>query len=187
MRTVLTECLACGQTFSPLLAEVRRGKGRTCSKSCRHKLQSTLMSGRSVGLETRRKLSAAMTGRARTAEHSLHISTALTGKLSLEKNPNWRGGSYESQGRFYVRAVSHPFAHRNGYILRSRQVAEQIIGRLLSQEEQVHHINFIKHDDRPENLYVFASAGDHTEYHQLLKSGGVREIRESNLLSCKVQ
>lgn len=46
-----------------------------------------------------------------------------------------------------------------------RLVAEQVLGRPLTNGEVVHHCNEIKTDNRPENLWVFPSQSAHIKYH----------------------
>ena len=49
----------------------------------------------------------------------------------------------------------------------SRLVAEEaLLGRGLLDGEVVHHVNEDSLDDSPENLWVFASQGDHMAYHR---------------------
>ena len=176
-------CVVCNGVFSPLVAEVNRGRGLVCSKVCRHKRQAEVMSGRKRTPEQIEKQRKAMKGRIRTEAHSQNISKGLMGKYAGELNGNWRGGTYESQGRWYIRVNDHPYKHQNGYILRSHYVVEQVIKRYLEPGEHIHHINFKKDDDRPENLYIFPSESEHTRYHQLVKSNKytISVITESNL------
>ena len=69
-----------------------------------------------------------------------------------EKSPLWRGGKYKT-GDGYVRvyAPDHPLAVY-GRVLEHRLVMEQSLGRFLSRQEQVHHKNGVKDDNRLENL-----------------------------------
>lgn len=82
------------------------------------------------------------------------------GKCGPE-SPGWKGGRYIQQrdGYVYVYAPDHPFAKKNGkggggYILEHRLVVEAHLGRYLTKDEEVHHINGIKDDNRLENLEV---------------------------------
>lgn len=58
----------------------------------------------------------------------------------------------------------HPGANSNGYILESRAVMEDMIGRLLEQGEHVHHRNGNPSDNRPENLELLSPAA-HLQRH----------------------
>lgn len=74
-----------------------------------------------------------------------------------EKNPAWRGGvSVRADGYRLVRVLGH---HRgqgqNGYVLEHVLVMEQTLGRPLMPDENVHHKNGIRDDNRPENLELW--------------------------------
>lgn len=87
------------------------------------------------------------------------------------ESPNWKGGETKraGDGRVLMKVNGHPFASKNGYMLRSRLVMEKKLGRYLEPNEVVHHINFIVDDDRPKNLQLFANPSAHTTYHMKLR------------------
>jgi hypothetical protein len=49
--------------------------------------------------------------------------------------------------------------------LAHRVVAEQMLGRPLTQNEVVHHRDGNRYNNEPENLVVFPTVGDHTRFH----------------------
>ena len=67
-------------------------------------------------------------------------------------------------GYYMVRIEGHPNATKQGYILEHRAVMEKSIGRHLSKEEVVHHINLNKSDNRVENLMIMTDS-EHKSYH----------------------
>ena len=81
---------------------------------------------------------------------------AQKGDWTGEKNPNWRGGrNANADGYIELYAPDHPSANpRTGRILEHRAVMEKVIGRFLKSDEEVHHLNGIKGDNRIENLEV---------------------------------
>lgn len=84
---------------------------------------------------------------------SCHTSTLAR---SGSANSRWKGGR-RHDGYGYVRLwmPDHPEAI-NGTVAEHRVVMEQIIGRPLRPDENVHHRNGVRDDNRPENLELWA-------------------------------
>lgn len=77
-------------------------------------------------------------------------------------NSAWKGGRIKDKdGYVLLWMPGHPEANRHGYVREHRIVMAQMIGRPLLQGEVVDHRNDIRDDNRPENLRLFASNGDH--------------------------
>ena len=79
------------------------------------------------------------------------LNTARSGSA----NPNWKGGrSYHKAGYVMISCPTHPRAS-NGYVFEHILVVEEMLGRQLHGNENVHHRNGLKADNRPENLEVW--------------------------------
>jgi hypothetical protein len=58
--------------------------------------------------------------------------------------------------------------HQGKQVLEHRMIIQAAIGRKLSKDEDVHHINEIRDDNRIENLQIM-SKSDHTRHHNKFK------------------
>ena len=65
-------------------------------------------------------------------------------------------------GRTAVYIPDHPAANNRGYILKSRYIMEQKLGRYLESWENVHHINGDKTDFHKNNL-IYLRKEDHKD------------------------
>lgn len=73
--------------------------------------------------------------------------------VSGNKNWKWNGGMTKIGQYVYMKAKDHPNRHvRSSYVAEHRLVMEKKLGRYLTNNEEVHHRNGIKTDNRIENL-----------------------------------
>nr|DAP58086.1 MAG TPA: homing endonuclease [Caudoviricetes sp.] len=95
------------------------------------------------------------------------------------KNSYWRGGKTRDEfGYIMVQCKEHPRASKcGGYVPEHILVAEKKIGRYLTENEVVHHINGVKWDNRPENLAVMTKS-EHTKLHWMIRK--YNPINEEN-------
>ena len=75
---------------------------------------------------------------------------------------NWKGGRHvNTQGYAAVwMAPDDPLSAmrpRSGYVLEHRLVIARQLGRPLKKHENVHHINGVRDDNRPENLELWST------------------------------
>jgi len=131
-------CQECGKEFSISAYEQSRDHGLFCSKSC------------AVTVNGRKGL-----GRKKSLEHRTKIGLGHTG----EKNYRWKGG-VKMQGGYTFNRVE-----KGKYKQEHRQVAEKAMGRPLTENEHVHHINGNKTDNRNCNLLI-CSRGYHAWLHR---------------------
>lgn len=78
-----------------------------------------------------------------------------------EKHPMWRGGRFTRKDGYVVVYAPDWYIERHNdnldrgcYVFEHRLVWEQANGKMLKKNEQVHHLNGIRNDNRPENLAI---------------------------------
>lgn len=62
----------------------------------------------------------------------------------------------------------HPRAHQNGYVYEHILVMEEKLGRALVAGEVVHHVDFVKTNNAPDNLIALPSQSEHIKLHRSL-------------------
>ena len=85
-----------------------------------------------------------------------------TGPASPERNVHWGGGrTVEKAGYVLLHHPDHPMSNSGGYVREHRLVMEESLGRLLSRQEVVHHLNGNRGDNRLVNLRLYSHNGPH--------------------------
>lgn len=90
----------------------------------------------------------------------------VPGKPKVKKIDTYHKGYITTwNGYRKVKApLNHPYKDNKGYIMEHRLVMEQSIGRYLEPYEEVHHINYIKTDNRIDNLLLVTKT-EHRQIH----------------------
>lgn len=101
-------------------------------------------------------------------KHTKEVKNFLSIINSGEKHPKFKGTKRHG-GYVYIFYPNHPNSDREGYVKRANLIMEEKIGRYLTKEEIVHHINGIRDDDRIENLMLFKNNNEHIGYHNTLR------------------
>lgn len=89
--------------------------------------------------------------------NSTRCIVCLGKQQSDENSPNWKGGkAYNHRGYVYKKTKEHPRGKKyGGRVFEHILVMEEKIGRLLTEGENVHHVNGVRDDNRPENLELW--------------------------------
>ena len=118
-------------------------KGKHHTDEAKKKI-SNIHSGKYVTDETRRKMS----------------ESKIKGGIGHKKK--------RTDGYIAVYFPDHTQSNSSGYIMEHDLVMECIIGRRLNDDECVHHINFIRDDNRKENLKLMTKT-EHMSLHAKLR------------------
>lgn len=159
------KCDCCGKEFVRRPSKVKAVN--YCSKECRHNATHRTLVCDTCGVSFERltcwgifehnfccqECAKVFTSRRMTAYNEIHNPTAMTGSRREALR-------YARLGKSNKDTYEKTFGRHT-----HRVVAEQILGRPLRPGEVVHHIDGNKRNNNPENLMVFASQKEHTEWH----------------------
>ena len=131
-----------------------------CGKS------SILRMMKRLGIE-RRTVSQALTGKILPPEVCKKVSDRAKERQQGANHSCWKGGRLVvTRGYILIWKKGHPAASRKGYVMEHRLIMEEIVGRYLTDEEEVHHKNFIHGDNAPDNLQLFPNHAEHMKAHK---------------------
>ena len=159
MSKIQCKCKRCETKFEVYPCIIKKGGGKFCSRKCQNYKLGKYRKCCTCDKEF--YISKAAFNR-KGYNQGQFCSRKCKGKWQQlysvrEGNPNWKGGKCEWGGYIYIRI--------NGtYIGKHRLVMEKMIGRFLKSPEIVHHINGKRDDNKPENLKLFTTIGEHLRF-----------------------
>ena len=115
----------------------QRAKDKMHRNLCEwHNTHTSPMRGKHLSDETRQKISASHKGK--------------------QYKPSQYGGHIKQRadGYIYVYVPNHPYASKDGYVMEHILTMERVVGRYITRDEVVHHINHVRNDNRIENLQL---------------------------------
>ena len=174
---MIKTCLCCHSEF-----ETKDKRNKFCSLACYRSFNRGVNHpryGKKHSKETIEKIKEAVKGK--SAKYWLGKTHSEETKRKISENSysrgkygenavRWKGGRrISNDGYVFIYKPEHPRSDQHKYIKEHWLVAEKELGRYLTIEEQVHHINETKTDNRPENLYIFATNQRHVLFHKSKK------------------
>jgi hypothetical protein len=135
------KCLNCGKSHFKLQCQLGRGRGKYCSKICKHEASKNKIEIKCDNCNT---------------EFKRHPSEMDSDKKFCSKAcyKNFRSKNIKSS----------TYKKRNGRH-QHRTIAEKFLKRKLKRKEVVHHIDENKHNNSPENLAVLPNQKIHALVH----------------------
>jgi len=175
MPKVAITCEICGNAFSVWPYRLKQGV-RYCSRKCKTDAAKGMtsanraeLSGRRFGLLTAMDCIGSVDGhalwrcqctcgnttevRAGNLANGAVRSCGCLNNRRGEEHPNWRRG-YTVNSDGYKHLLRNDESDERRYEAEHRLVMAEVLGRPLTSDEVVHHINRVKTDNRPENLLV---------------------------------
>ena len=156
---MIKKCNVCAKEFITYPSKIKLNRGKYCGKECALSITSMV----------------------------LKINGKKTRFLKSRKPHNFTGKSFTGSGYVEIYKPDHPFKTKRGYVREHRLVMEEHIGRYLEKEEQIHHLNGNKKDNRIENL-IIVSHQEHLKIHGplILKRWAKRKVVVPNVLRTNV-
>lgn len=158
-------CDYCGKEFERRFGLIKIKKNHFCTNECKYKWRigkNHPLYGKKLSEEHKQKLSIAFKG-------ENNPNYGLLGK----KHPCWKGGRIiQSSGYVLIKKHNHPNHNIGGYVREHRLIMERHLGRYLTKEEVVHHVDEDRENNKIENLMLFPDITEHLKYHKEILNNG---------------
>jgi hypothetical protein len=154
---IVKKCIGCGKEYS-IMAHLKNRKycSITCASKYRKRREKTILVCKQCGREFSKG----------------HKKMKFCSKNCADKNRiggkpcHWKGGRIKNtQGYILIYSPNHPRKDSRGYVREHILIMEKMIGRYLQGKEMIHHINGVKSDNSPDNLYLCQNSAEHMRLH----------------------
>jgi hypothetical protein len=165
---MIVNCTYCNKAFAKTPYQAAKAKKHFCSTICYGFGQRRRVKKICEICKVEFEISESLSKQGgRTCSRKCHfVYQSIRPQITGQNHHAWGGGRYKTKkGYIVVKSHNHPNKDKNNNVLEHILVVEKEIGRFLIKGEEVHHINEIKDDNRPENLMLFACKSDHAKYH----------------------
>lgn len=142
VKRLALSCLKCGKTHLKLPCQLKRGRGKFCSKQCKQEHSRTQVAVVCDGCEVQFKKFPC------EIKDSENFCTKIC---------------YDKHRRMHAKETTYL---KVGTVHEHILVAEKVLKRKLLPDEVVHHIDEVKHNNKPENLAVLPSQQLHARFHR---------------------
>ena len=172
---LFTNCLNCNKKIKTTPARVKAKRGRYCSKNCLYSRKDIVAwnKGKKLSQFTREASARWNGGKPKCLDCNKELSHYVGKRCNEcfrkfnkgENHYNWQGGRQKhGDGYIQIYKPEHLSSDKRGRIMEHRYVLEIKLGRLLKDDEHIHHINGIKTDNRIKNLLILSNK-EHLELH----------------------
>jgi len=119
-----------------------------------------------TSIKTKVKISLANKGKKRSLESINNYKFSKTG----EKNPRYIKGKFITKsGHILILKHNHPNKNCNNYVYEHKIIMENYLGRLLYENEVIHHIDGDPGNNKIENLFLTTKSGNSKAHHSINK------------------
>ena len=98
-----------------------------------------------------------------------------------ENHSGWKGGRGLKSGYWTVFIKKHPRKLNNGRVFEHILIAEKKYGRFIKKGEPIHHIDFDRTNNDPDNLYLCENHKEHRTIHFSLEEVARKLFKQNKL------